>query len=476
MESKLITLVEISADRINGHNMPLKNTNYISNRQELTSHGNSSLRNAAIDVIEHGLRAADPYVGVKRLLRRNGDVLQVGDLVLELNKFERIFILGAGKASLGIAQALEEILGDDISDGLFVLRYGSKVNLNRTKVIYANHPYPDENSLHAGQLMMELAKTCTEKDLVFAGITGGSSALLSLPADGIPIEDKATVNKLLLLSGADIVAINTIRKHLSKIKGGWLAAEILPATLVNLTVSDVVGDMLDYITCPTVPDTSTFDDARRVMDIYDLWDKFPTSAREYISKGGPGQETPKDFGDLPLHSFVVVPGDAACVGAYERARELGFNAMLLTSMLTGEAKDAGAMFASIGKEIVLYGRPMPSPCAVIAGGENVTTIGTESIGRGGPNQEFALSAGLEIGGFDRIVIASIDTDGIDGVTDAAGGLVDGSTWTTAKNKGMDPLMALRKHDTQKVLDQVGESILTGYTGTNVNDLKLLLVE
>ena len=456
--------------------MPLKNPNYISNRQELTSHGNSSLRKAAIDVIEHGLRAADPYVGVKRLLVRHGDVLQVGNLVLELNKFERVFILGAGKASLGIAQALEEILKDNISDGLFVLRYGSKVDLNRTKVIYANHPYPDENSLHAGQLMMEFAKTFTEKDLVFTGITGGSSALLSLPADGISIEDKATVNKLLLLSGADIVAINIIRKHLSKIKGGWLAAEILPATLVNLTVSDVVGDMLDYITCPTVPDTSTFDDARRVMDIYDLWDKFPTSARDCIRKGGPKQETPKDFGDLPLHSFVVVPGDAACVGAYARSRELGFNAMLLTSMLKGEAKDAGAMFASIGKEIVLHDRPIPSPCVVVAGGENVTTIGTDSLGRGGPNQEFALSASLEIDGFDNIAIASIDTDGIDGVTEAAGGLVDGSTWITAKNKGMDPYLALRKHDSQIVLDQVGGSIITGFTGTNVNDLKLLLVE
>lgn len=456
--------------------MPLERIDYILNREGLTSHGNVPLRNAAIDVIEHGLRAANPYLAVKRFLQLKGDVLQVGKLELDLNKFERIFIIGTGKASLGIAQALEEILGDHISDGLFVLRHGSKVNLTRTRVIYANHPYPDENSYRGGQLMMELAKTFTERDLVFTGITGGSSALMVLPADGIPFEDIQKVNKLLLLSGADIVAINTIRKHLSKIKGGWLALEILPATLVNLTVSDVVGDMLDYITCPTVPDTSTFDDARRVMDMYNLWDKFPTSAREYIRKGGPTQETPKDFGDLPLYSFVIVPGDAACVGAYKRSKELGFNGMFLTSMLTGEAKDAGTMFASIAKEVVLHERPMASPCAVIAGGENVVTIGVESDGRGGPNQEFALSAGLEIGGFDRIAIASVDTDGIDGVTDAAGGLVDGSTWAAIKDKGVDPLMALRRHDTNQVLHQVDDSVITGFTGTNVNDLKLLLVE
>ena len=456
--------------------MPLERTDYILNREGLTSHGNVPLRNAAIDVIEHGLRAANPYWAVKRLLQLKGDVLQVGNLELDLNKYERIFIIGTGKASLGIAQVLEEILGDHISDGLFVLRHGSKADLTYTRVLYASHPYPDGNSYRGGQLMMELAQTFTERDLVFAGITGGSSALMVLPADGIPFEDIQKVNKLLLLSGADIVAINTIRKHLSKIKGGWLAAEILPATLVNLTVSDVVGDMLDYITCPTVPDTSTFDDARRIMDMYNLWDKFPPSARDYLRKGGPAQETPKDFGDLPLYSFVVVPGDAACVGAYERAKELGFNGMFLTSMLTGEAKEAGAMFASIAKEVVLNGRPMASPCAVIAGGENVVTIGVESDGRGGPNQEFALSAGLEINGFDRIAIASIDTDGIDGIADAAGGLVDGSTWAAVKSKGIDPLLALRRHDSDQVLQQVGDSVITGFTGTNVNDIKLLLVE
>lgn len=454
----------------------LERIDYILNRQGLTSHGNTSLRKAAVDIIEHGLSMANPYLAAKQLLHLKGDVLQVGNLELELNKFERIFIIGTGKASLGIAQALEEVLGDRIADGLFVLRYGSKADLNHTRVIYASHPYPDENSYRGGQLMMELAMTFTERDLVFAGITGGSSALMVLPATGIPFEDMQEVNKLLLFSGADIVAINTIRKHLSKIKGGWLAAEILPATLVNLTVSDVIGDMLDYITCPTVPDTSTFDDARRIMDIYSLWDKVPTSVKAYLHKGGSAQETPKDFGDLPLHSFVIVPGDAACVGAYERAKELGFNGMFLTSMLKGEAREAGVMFASIAKEVVLKERPMVSPCAVIAGGENVVTIGIESDGYGGPNQEFALSAGLEIGGFDRITIAAIDTDGIDGITDAAGGLVDGSTWATVRSKGLDPLLALKRHDSYQVLHQLGDCILTGFTGTNVNDLKLLLVE
>jgi len=456
--------------------MPLETAHYITNREELTSHGNATLRSAAIDIIDHGISRANPYLAVKRLLQLNRDVLQVGNLEFDLHQFKRIFILGTGKASPGIALALEEVLGDRITDGLFIFRHGTLVDLEHAQVIFANHPYPDDNSYCGGQLMMELAKTFTADDLVIAGITGGSSALMVLPAEGLLFEDIKEANKLLLLSGADIVEINTVRKHLSRIKGGQLAAEIFPATLINLTVSDVIGDMLDYITCPTVPDTSSFEDARRIMDLYKLWDKFPASSREYLRNGGPIQETPKDFGDLPLHSFVVVPGDAACVGAFERAMELGFQGMFLTSMFKGEAKEAGTLFASIAKEVVIHGRPLTPPCAVIAGGENVVRLEVEGKGNGGPNQEFALNAGVEIDGYDRIAIASIDTDGIDGISEAAGGLVDGSTKAALENKGIDPRIAIKAHDSYQVLQQAGDSVLTGFTGTNVNDLKVLLVE
>jgi glycerate-2-kinase len=455
--------------------MMQKGRNYISNRETLTSHGNASLRNDAIDIIEHGLQAADPYSAVMRLLKLEGSLLTIGELTIDVNEFERVFILGAGKASLGIAQALEEILGDLISDGLFVLKHGNVAKLEKTRVVYANHPYPDENSHKAGHLIMDMAKTFTDRDLVFAGITGGSSALLVFPAEGVSFEDIREMNRVLLLSGADIIAINTVRKHLSRIKGGWLADQILPATLVNLTVSDAVGDHLDYITGPTVSDTSTFDDARQVMETYDLWDKSPSAVNDYIRAGDESIETPKDFADLPLYSFVVVPGDAACVGALQRAKELGYNAMILTTMLTGEAKDAGAMFASIGKEISMFERPFPAPCAIIAGGENVVTIGDGHHGRGGPNQEFALSAGLEIAGHEGIVISSIDSDGFDGVTEAAGGMVDASMMAIAKAQDLDPMAALRAHDTGKIINQIGDVVITGMTGTNVNDFKLMLV-
>ncbi len=429
----------------------------------------------AIEVIEHGLRAADPYPAVKRLIHRDGDALTVGDLSLNLREFERVFILGAGKASGGIARALEEILGDRLTEGLFVLRYGDEIELGRTRLIHAAHPVPDESSLRAGKELMRLASGFTPRDLVFAGITGGSSALLCLPQDGISLADKQRVNELLLLSGADIFQINAVRKHLSRIKGGWLAKAILPATLVNLTVSDVVGDALDFITGPTVPDTSTFADARSVMDEFALWERFPPAAARHLREGDETRETPKAFDGLPLFSFIVVPGDAACVAARKKAQALGFHAQILTTSLEGEARESGAFFSAVAREIALHGRPFSRPAALIGGGENVVSIGGDACGAGGPNQEFALSAALEIKGMQGVLIAAVDTDGADGPTEAAGALVDGSTAGSAAALPGDLQAAVRRHDSFGMLSALGEVVITGPTGTNVNDLKLALV-
>ncbi len=454
--------------------MDLLKQDYIQNAEQVTDHGNVYLRQMAVDILEHALVAADPYTAIEKLVYLDDHWLSVGDLQFDLEKYERIYILGAGKASRRIAQVLEDILGNWLTGGLFVLKQGDTANLKQTDVVYAAHPVPDENSYLGAKGLLDLANSFSEKDLVITGITGGSSALLAFPPEGINLEDLQRVNEILLLSGADIYQINAVRKHLSRIKGGLLAKEILPATLINLTVSDVVGDALDYITGPTVFDTSTFDDARKVLDKHDLWEKFPTSTCDYLRFGGDAQETPKGFEGMPLHSFIVVPGDAACVAAEKRAKELGFNSMILTSMLTGEAKEAGSFFASIGREISTFGRPAGSPCVIIGGGENVVTIGDEVKGDGGPNLEFALAASLEIYDLDQVVIAAIDTDGFDGSTDTAGGLIDGSTLKAALDKGLDPERNLKIHNAKEVLARTGDAILTGPTGTNVNDLKLLL--
>jgi glycerate-2-kinase len=452
----------------------MKNS-YIKNQSILTSHGDIELRIIALDIIDHALQAADPREAVNRLLKLKGDVLSIGDLAFNLKDFERIFVIGAGKASSGIAQALDEILGDRITDGCFVLKYGDEILLDHLRVIHASHPIPDENSLLGASELMELAKGCTENDLVISGISGGSSALLALPVPGVSLDDLKEVNQSLLLCGADIFQINSVRKHLSTIKGGWLAKAILPATLINLTVSDVVGDALDYITGPTVPDTSYFDDARNVLDEYRLWDDLPQSAVEYIRHGSRSNDTPKSFNGLPLHSFVIVPGDAACTGAYDRSVELGFNSIIITSMLEGEAKDAGAFFAAIAKEIRQFSRPLEAPCAIIGAGENVVSILGGKFGRGGPSQEFALSASIKIADLRNVVTLSIDTDGSDGSTQIAGALVDGGSMSMAVRKGLYPEQALIDHDTFNLIRQIGDDIVTGPTGTNVNDLKILLV-
>jgi hydroxypyruvate reductase/glycerate 2-kinase len=224
-----------------------------------------------------------------------------------------------------------------------------------------------------------------------------------------------------------------------------------------------------------VPDTSTFEDARLGLDEYKLWDSIPGTAGEYLRAGGSQQETPKDFGNLPLHSYVIVTGDAACVGAADRARDLGFEPTILTSMLKGEAKEAGSFFAAIGQEIIHHRRPVEPPCAVIAGGENVVTIGSDDRGKGGPNQVFALSSSIEIAGLNNIVIAAIDTDGFDGSTNSAGAMVDGGTKSFAESLGYNVGKTLRSHNVDALLNVTGDVILTGSTGTNVNDLKVMLI-
>jgi glycerate-2-kinase len=295
------------------------------------------------------------------------------------------------------------------------------------------------------------------------------------PVESVTLDEKKQVNKLLLTCGANIIEINAVRKHLSRIKGGWLAKAVHPqAHLINLTVSDVIGDPLDYITCPTVPDTSNFDDARRTLSKYDLWEKVPVSVARYLKEGGPALETPKDLSDHRIDNFIIVAGTAACEGAAEKARELNLQTMILSTMLEGESRELGGTFAAIAKEILLNNRPLQPPCVVIGGGETTVKI-TGEAGLGGPNQEFSLGAALWIDQIGEVVVIGQDSDGTDGPTDIAGGVVDNLTIQRAKALGIDIFAALNRHDVASVLLKMEDAILTGATGTNVNDIKLMLV-
>lgn len=447
----------------------------VKNRDQLLSHGHRSARQKAISIIEEVLKACDPGKAARELVHVEGDTLTIGHLRIDLKRVRNIYVLGAGKATFPIAEALEEILGDLITDGLIILKRGYIGKLERIKIVEASHPLPDVNGFEGAQMIMRLAEKAGPNDIVFCTITGGSSALMPLPAEGISLEEKIEVNRLLLESGASIIEINSVRKHLSRIKGGLLAKAVFPATLVNLTVSDVIGDPWDYITGPTVPDTSTFEDARRTLTRYRLWDKVPKSVKKRLLEASPGDETPKSFKGMPLHNFLLISADAPCEVASRAALSLGLAPLVISTCLEGESREAGIFFASMAKEIKRHRRPVAPPCALIAGGETTVSIGGER-GLGGPNQEFAVSAGLRLADDRDALCVGIDTDGTDGPTDFAGGMVDRDTVERAEKRGMDLCESLARHDVSTALMELGDTVLTGQTGTNVNDLKLMIIE
>ncbi len=445
----------------------------IRNQAQLLNHSTCELRRAAIDILEHALAAADPYHVVRELIHLEDEVLSIGDLRYDLSQPGNIFVLGAGKATFRIGQALEEILGPRIERGVIVVNQRPSDHLKRIRVLEAGHPIPDERSYQAACEVMACAQAAKAGDLVFAAITGGSSALLCLPAEGISLEEKREVHQLLLASGADILAINAVRKHLSRIKGGLLAQAILPAELVNLTVSDVIGDPLDYITGPTVADTSCVSDAIDVLKRFDLWDKVATSVREHLCKESQA-ETPKALAAGLVHTCLLIPNATACEAASAKAQELGFKPLVLTTSLEGESQEVGIFLGTIAREIVANGRPITPPCAVIAGGEATVTV-LDADGAGGPSQELALGAAMKIEGMPQVVLASIDTDGFDGPTEFAGALVDGSTLSRAEKLGYNVFSQLKAHNVTPLLEDIGDAVLTGPIGTNVADLVVILV-
>lgn len=446
---------------------------YIQNRAQLLQHGAQELRAVAIDVLEHALAAADPGRATRELIHLDDRILSVGGLRYDLSRYGGVYVLGAGKATFKIAQVLDEILGHRIQQGVIAVNQCPSDRLEHIRVLEAGHPIPDERSHGAAIELIQCAELAGPGDLVFAAITGGSSALLCCPVDGISFEEKQQVHRLLLASGADITAINAVRKHLSQVKGGLLGQRILPAELINLTVSDVVGDPLDYISGPTVADTSRVQDAIDVLVDYGLWDRVAPSVREHLSSSD-AAETPKHLCNDLVHTFVLVPSSTGCNEASRRARELGFAPLVLTTSLEGESRDAGMFFGSIAKEILATARPLAAPCAVIASGEVTVTL-LDAEGSGGPSQELAVGGVISLAELSRVVLASIDTDGFDGPTQYAGGLIDGSSYDRAKELGYDPFRYLRSHNSTPLLENIGDALRTGPTGTNIADLVCMLV-
>lgn len=447
---------------------------YIRNRDQLLSHGDIKLRAIALQIVEAALDASNPYHRTKKLVSLNGNRLRVGKKKYDLSKERSIYVIGTGKATLPIAKALEEILGDRITEGLIVCKKGQTERLERIKIIEASHPIPDRNGYRGATEMMKLANRARKGDIVFACITGGSSALLPMPVDSVSLTEKKKINRLLLSSGASIFEINAVRKHLSKIKGGRLALAVFPAELVNLTVSDVIGDALDYITDPTVPDTSTFEDALATLRKYELLSKVPSSVRNYIEAADPRNESPKDFGEMPCHNFIVTKSETVCHAAAKAAKSLGLKPMILSTMFDGESQELGKTFAAISREIRRSQGPLKPPCVLIGGGETTVTL-KKNFGKGGPNQEFVVSTILNMTDMENFTVVGLDTDGTDGPTRVAGALADSRTVAMATTMGLDLHQSLKDHTVLNDLILLEEAVVTGHTGTNVNDLKFIIL-
>ncbi|MBI3970985.1 MAG: glycerate kinase [Chloroflexi bacterium] len=432
-----------------------------------------SARDLAWQVMRAALAAVDPAQAVRNALRREDDSLYLGDRKYDLATYRRVIVVGAGKASGPMARAVEDVLGDRIDTGLVNVKYGYTDETHRIRLREAGHPLPDENGLAGTREIVELLAGAGKRDLVLCLISGGGSALLMLPEDGISLADFQVLTQVLLRSGATINQINTIRKHIERVKGGRLAQVAAPADVATLVLSDVVGNPLDFIASgPTVPDTTTFAGALDVLRQFDLEDKVPVSVVNWLRRGARGEvaETPKP-GD-PLFSTVatVVIGsnDIAAEAALAEAKRLGFDGLLLTTYLEGEAREMGKLAAALAKELVHRGKPLAPPACLILGGE--TTVTVRGQGKGGRNQEIALSAALAMAGIERALIVALATDGSDGPTDAAGGFADGRALERIEKAGLDARAALADNNSYEVLRTTGDLLVTGPTNTNVNDL------
>ncbi len=435
-------------------------------------------RDVALDVLSAALDAVDPAAAIRRAVALEGDTLQIAGRRYDLSRYARVLVAGGGKAGAPMAAAIEDLLGDRVTGGIVNVKYGYTGPTRRIAIHEAGHPVPDEAGVAGTQRMAAMLRDAGADDLVVCLISGGGSALMTLPVEGVSLEDVQDLTNDLLRSGAPIQAINTVRKHLSQVKGGQLARLAHPATVVALIVSDVVGSPLDAIASgPTVPDPTTFEEAREVIRQYGLTDRVPDAIRRYLDEGAAGRqpETPKAGADVfeRVQTVIVADNAKAAGAAVSRAHALGMNALLLSTFVEGEAREVAQVIAALAKEVRATGQPIAPPACLILGGE--TTVTVRGDGKGGRNQELALAAALSIAGLDRIAIAALATDGSDGPTDSAGGLVDGTTVARGVQQGLAAREALDGNDAYPILSAVGDLLVTGPTNTNVNDLLAVFV-
>ncbi len=461
--------------------------NKIKNYDEIVGHGDRHSRRIVLDITEATLRYLDAYERIKTIARLDGSVLTIGTRSWDLSCKRNVYLVGAGKACNAMAMAFDEILGDRLTRGIAIVKVPGEADVfNRTEVYVGGHPLPNEEGLRASMQIIELVDQTGPEDLVIGVISGGSSALMNCPIQGISLQDEMKTTDVLLKSGAGIFEINAIRRHISRLNGGMLAKRIQAtgAEFIGLAINDGVGlpptgdiavPCSNYHSTPIGADPTTLEEARRVIRDYDLGERLPASVVEYLMKAGPEGETPKEFPDNTY--FVINSVPDSCIHAKQVAEKMGIPAIILTSFLEGESRDAGAFFASIAREIQEYGNPLQAPCIVLSAGETTTQILDNRLisGHGGPGQELTAGFAIAAAKCPGACMLSIDSEGTDGTTPVAGAITDSQSYAMAVSRGVDLHAALRGHATFEALTQINDVIYTGNTGTNLCDFNVLYI-
>ncbi|MFJ4344437.1 glycerate kinase [Pseudomonas sp. NPDC089401] len=461
--------------------------NKIRNFRELLQVGDSRSRQIVLEIADQTLTRLDGYQRIRSIMRLEGDVLHVGSRSWDLRHKRNIYLFGAGKACNHMAMAVDHVLGDRLTRGIAIVKiHEASDRFGKTDVYVGGHPLPNEEGYRASREIIRIVEQASKDDLFIAVISGGSSALMSCPRDGISLQDEIDATDIMLKSGAGIYEINAVRRHISALNGGMLAKRIqdIGAELIGIGISDAVGTPATgdigepyqaYKSTPIGPDATTLEDARATLVNFDLADKLPRSIVDYLNTVGPEGETPKAFPGNTYYLLNTLPD--SCIYAKQTCEAMGIPALIVSSFLEGESRDAGTFMAAMAREIQAYGNPIKPPCVLLSSGEVTTQILDSSVikGHGGPGQEMAVGFAIAAAKAPGACLLSIDSEGTDGTTQVAGGLSDSQSLAAARAQGINLYQALREHSTFEALEAIKGAIFTGNTGTNLCDLNIVYV-
>ena len=440
----------------------------------------SKARRILVELVDSAIEAGDPSSSMRKWVKVEADKLKVGDCEVDFSEVGKIVAVGGGKAGAAMAITLEQLLGGRLTEGVVNILEGTapRKAAHKIKFVEAGHPIPSESGMEGVRQMLDLVSGLGSQDLVICLISGGGSALMPLPAEGIELSELQEATQLLLNSGATIQEFNATRKHLSAFKGGQLARAAYPARIVTLIISDVVGDSLDTIASgPTYWDLTTYQYVLSVFEKYKLVEKMPPNVMARVRNGVRGiiPEPPKIEEECFRNAYykIIASNANALQMAAEVGRAHNLNVHVLTTTMQGEARQVGEDLASVAKEVYQVGKPIPVPGLLLSGGE--TTVTVRGKGLGGRNQELVLSAALGLAGLENAAIVSFGTDGVDGPTDAAGAIADGFTLQRARELGLEPASYLENNDSYHFFEKLGDLVVTGPSGTNIMDITVLII-